>query len=97
MVESTPAKLEDDDVGEAASLVRDTLRESDRGRNNSGSESSSDSENHDSDAPSGRRAKNLPTKKNTRLDGTRMEWSIAILYLACKWLRLPVMMADFHM
>ena len=82
--------------GEPASLVRDTLLESrslpsDDGGDGDGSPAPADD---DHDRPEKRGGFTL---SRSQKDATKMEWTVAILYVACKWLRLPLMMADFHL
>lgn len=72
-------------------LVRGAVRESQK----NDADSEVENEGLESEVEKGglkRRTK--PSKKGK---GTpRMEWTAAILYLACKWLRLPIMMGDLH-
>ncbi len=81
----------EEETNEAASLVRETIRESTQDPSIKHSEGEEDAEGKD--AVPKKKFRTLPKRDR---EATRMSATVALLYLACRWLRLPVMMADLH-
>jgi hypothetical protein len=79
-----------EEENEAASLVRETIRESTQDPSIKQSEGEEDGIEKDA-VP--KKFRTLPKRDR---EATRMSATVALLYLACRWLRLPVMMADLH-